>query len=77
MPVTTLNPAACLQIGNKDMLNCYYAHAEEGEHAQMVRLQALQCGVSGQMREQHTGAARPPVHSASSVMLAYLSVMPF
>ena len=41
MPVTTLNPAACLQIGNKDMLNCYYAHAEEGEHAQMVRLQAL------------------------------------
>lgn len=25
-----------LKIGNKDMLNCYYAHAEEGEHAQMT-----------------------------------------
>ena len=35
---TTLKPDVCLQIGNKDMLNCYYAHAEEGEHAQMVRL---------------------------------------
>ena len=29
------------------------------------------CGVSGQVHEQHTGAARPPVHSACSVLLAF------